>query len=152
MRRAVAFAVFLFPFLFLFPAAAQAESWRVGGGGGERPSRFLSFIDSDRIVRTGDNVTFWEQQVLESPDRTGTVRQIVRYQANCRTREHRGLDVSYFKADGRVNHYGEDERSTAAAPGSVIASVIETACGDRPLREEIADPEAASRAYWRANG
>ena len=143
MRKA-AFAIFL----LLVPAAAQAESWRLAGGGGQRPGRFISFIDSDRIVRTGDTVTFWEQQVLESPDRTGTVRQIVRYWANCRTKEHRGLDVSYFKADGRVNNYGADERSTIAAPGSVMASVIETVCGNRPLGEPIPTPEATARAYW----
>jgi hypothetical protein len=148
MRRAAAFAIFL----FLFPAAAQAESWRIGGGGGQRPNRFISFIDAERIVRTGDTVTYWELQTLESPDRTGTIRQLVRYWANCRTREHRGLDVTYYKADGRVNHYGADERSSVAGAGSVIASVIETACGVRPLREQIGDPENMSRAYWRANG
>lgn len=143
--RAIAFVTCL----LMVPATAQAESWRLGGGGGQRPNRFMSFIDADTIRRSGETVTFRERQVLESPDRTGTVDQLATYRANCRTGEHRALEVAYVKTDGRVNRYGEDAESAVAAPGSVIASVIDAACGTRELRDEIDDPEAASRAFWR---
>lgn len=135
-------------FALLVPSVAEAASWRFVTVAGRSPNSFTIWIDAETIRRSGDMVSFWGQEILQSPDSTGVTRTASLYRADCTTLSFRSLQVTYYQSGGGSNSRGEDDDNRYAIPGTTMASLIETACGRRALTNPVDDPEAVSRAFW----
>ncbi len=137
--------------IVIAPVGANAQSWRFVIENGTAPDRYVNFIDTDSIRRTDDTVSFWQLEILESPDDTGVIRTTIMVRARCTDRRYEKMQTTYFYSNGRSRTDSRAPTQQYALPGSVLAYKIDTVCGRNPFGTVVADPENRIRAIWRGD-
>jgi len=125
-------------------APAAAADWRLAA----ESDRAISYLDLASVVRDGDGARFARTMVLARATAGGadTVRDSFRVE--CATHRYQVIKAELFQGDRAA---GELPASAGTATdGTVLASLIDIACGKRqPDGAAIADPYAAGRARLR---
>jgi len=133
---------------FLFGSPALAADWRYASDStGTTVGRSADFIDAESLRMTSGQATFWIFTVYEhEAAQMDNVRAL--YRANCETHSFVTLQTIFYLADRSV-HTGGYEAERYAAPGTVMYTDIDIACGIRPMDiTSISNPYAVARGAF----
>lgn len=102
--------------LFLSNTALAANWTHMGGGSSTLVGNYDAYVDKDSIMKNGDNVVYWELEVLDVVDEnTRSVKDMFRIEATVSNpRQYRVVEYYAYDINDRVvAHYAAP---TAFAP------------------------------------
>lgn len=106
---------------------AAAADWRLLET--VRTSTF--YVDASDVTRSGHTVRFWEQ-IRHAPYRDGkTTRDVSLVVADCDDKSYEEPQVMFYHDDQFLSN-GSPTPHRAAAPGTMIRSLIEKVCAGLP--------------------
>ncbi len=127
---------------------AAAQSWRLVGGS----DRVQSYVDSGSLKAAGAFTSGRSLSVYREPlAGTGIWGASIRYSFDCRRRQFRTLEYTYFDQSGTA--YQTEPSNTlhevrTPAPGSIDQAIVEFACAPT-AGQAVADPFADARSRFR---
>lgn len=113
--------------LIAVPITAQASDWFMAAE--SQNGGFKYFVDRDSIVRNGNNAKANIFVVFDTPSKEGTVGYTASSEFSCSDRKQRDTQAVYIRNDGSTRRDNMVNDWEAVKPGSVMASVLQEACG-----------------------
>jgi hypothetical protein len=131
--------------LFVCTTPLAAADWRVAS----TSDQGIAFVDSQSVVRSGDNVTFRLDQRWSVPRGNGSTELRESVDADCVSRRWTSTSSSRNQT---LKQEVKMTIKTVASPGTVYDGVITVACTGQYRSDAVADRARFAAAFFAATG